>query len=387
MHYHSLGQVPPKRHTQFRKPNGELYHEELFSTEGFSDLHSLLYHVNAPTQIVQVGEPYSVAPKVMADKQLKHRSLKGFEVAPEEDYLKSRKPVLVNNDCKIILAAPRQSMTDYFFKNADADECIFIHKGTGRLKTMYGVVEFEYGDYVVVPRGTVYQLEFDQEDNRLFIVESYSPIITPKRYRNDYGQLMEHAPFCERDIRKPELLETHDEQGEFLFYIKKQDQVYPYTYLNHPFDLVGWDGYVYPYAFSIHNFEPITGRVHQPPPVHQTFAARNFVICSFVPRLYDYHPLAIPAPYNHSNIDSDEVLYYVDGDFMSRKHVEKGMITLHPGGIPHGPHPGTVEKSIGKQGTHELAVMVDTFKPLQLTEHAVGIEDRDYYKSWLPEEA
>lgn len=386
MHYHSLGQVPPKRHTQFRKPNGELYHEELFSTEGFSDLHSLLYHVNAPTQIVQVGEPYSVAPKVVADKQLKHRSLKGFEVAPEEDYLKSRKPVLVNNDCKIILAAPRKSMTDYFFKNADADECIFIHKGTGRLKTMYGVVEFEYGDYVVVPRGTVYQLEFDQEDNRLFIVESYSPIITPKRYRNNYGQLMEHAPFCERDIRKPELLETHDEQGEFLFYIKKQDQVYPYTYLNHPFDLVGWDGYVYPYAFSIHNFEPITGRVHQPPPVHQTFAARNFVICSFVPRLYDYHPLAIPAPYNHSNIDSDEVLYYVDGDFMSRKHVEKGMITLHPGGIPHGPHPGTVEKSIGKQGTHELAVMVDTFKPLQLTEHAVGIEDRDYYKSWLPEE-
>ncbi|MEQ8704449.1 MAG: homogentisate 1,2-dioxygenase [Phaeodactylibacter sp.] len=386
MHYHSLGQVPPKRHTQFRKPNGELYQEELFSTEGFSDLHSLLYHLNAPTQIVQVGEPYSVAPKVVSDKQLKHRSLKGFEVAPEDDYLKSRKPVLVNDDCKIILAAPRQSMTEYFFKNADADECIFIHKGTGRLKTMYGVVEFEYGDYVVVPRGTVYQFEFDQEDNRLLIVESSSPIVTPKRYRNDYGQLMEHAPFCERDIRKPELLETHDEQGEFLFYIKKQDQIYPYTYLSHPFDLVGWDGYVYPYAFSIHNFEPITGRVHQPPPVHQTFAARNFVICSFVPRLYDYHPLAIPAPYNHSNIDSDEVLYYVDGDFMSRKHVEKGMITLHPGGIPHGPHPGTVEKSIGKKGTQELAVMVDTFKPLQLTEHAVGIEDRDYYKSWLPEE-
>ena len=384
MHYYSLGQVPPKRHTQFRKPNGELYHEELFSTEGFSDLHSLLYHVNAPTQIVQVGEPYSVAPKVAADKQLKHRSLKGFSVAPEDDYLKSRKPVLVNDDCKIILSAPRKSMTDYFFKNADADECIFIHKGNGRLKSMYGQVEFEYGDYVVVPRGTGYQLEFDQEDNRLFIVESYSPIITPKRYRNNFGQLMEHAPFCERDIRKPEQLETHDEQGEFLFYIKKQDQIYPYTYLSHPFDLVGWDGYVYPYAFSIHNFEPITGRVHQPPPVHQTFAARNFVICSFVPRLYDYHPLAIPAPYNHSNIDSDEVLYYVDGDFMSRKHVEQGMITLHPGGIPHGPHPGTVEKSIGKEGTHELAVMVDTFRPLKMTEHAAGIEDQDYYKSWLP---
>ena len=237
----------------------------------------------------------------------------------------------------------------------------------------------------MVPRGTIYQLEFESEDNRLFIVESASPIITPKRYRNGFGQLLEHAPFCERDIRKPQNLETHDEQGEFLFYIKKQDNIYPYYYLNHPFDLIGWDGYAYPYAFSIHNFEPITGRVHQPPPVHQTFAARNFVICSFVPRLYDYHPKAIPAPYNHSNIDSDEVLYYVDGDFMSRKHVEKGMITLHPGGIPHGPHPGTVEKSIGAKGTEELAVMVDTFRPLKLTRQALEIEDRDYYQSWLPE--
>ena len=293
--------------------------------------------------------------------------------------------MLANDDCKIILAAPRKSMTEYFFKNADADEVIFIHKGTGRLKTMYGNVEFGYGDYVVVPRGTIYQLEFDNENNRLFIVESYSPVITPKRYRNEFGQLMEHSPFCERDIRKPGELETHDEQGQFLFYIKKQDQAYPYYYLNHPFDLVGWDGYVYPYAFSIHNFEPITGRVHQPPPVHQTFAARNFVICSFVPRLYDYHPQAIPAPYNHSNIDSDEVLYYVDGDFMSRKHVEQGMITLHPGGIPHGPHPGTVEKSIGAKETGELAVMVDTFRPLKLTDHALGIEDKEYFKSWLPE--
>jgi len=386
MHYYSLGQVPPKRHTQFRKPDGSLYHEELFSTEGFSDLYTLMYHANPPTQIVQVGDPYSVVPEVVEDKQLKHRSLNGFQVSPEEDYLKSRKPVLVNDDCKIILSAPKKSMTDYFFKNADADEVIFVHKGDGRLKTMYGTIEFGYGDYLVVPRGTIYQMDFDSEDNRLFIVESASPIITPNRYRNKFGQLLEHAPFCERDIRKPQNLETHDEQGQFLFYIKKQDNIYPYYYLNHPFDLVGWDGYAYPYAFSIHNFEPITGRVHQPPPVHQTFAARNFVICSFVPRLYDYHPDAIPAPYNHSNIDSDEVLYYVDGDFMSRKHVEKGMITLHPGGIPHGPHPGTVEKSIGAKGTEELAVMVDTFRPLKLTRAAVDIEDKGYYKSWLPEE-
>ncbi|MGB1217856.1 MAG: homogentisate 1,2-dioxygenase, partial [Saprospiraceae bacterium] len=313
----------------------------------------------------------------------KHRSLKGFSVKPEDDYLESRKPVLVNSDCYISLAAPRHSMTDYFFKNADADECIFVHEGSGTLRTNYGNITFGYGDYLIIPRGTIYQMHFDTEDNRLLIVESTSPITTPKRYRNDYGQLMEHSPFCERDIRKPENLETHDEQGDFQFFIKKQNIIYPYTYLNHPFDVVGWDGYLYPYAFSIHNFEPITGRVHQPPPVHQTFATKGFVICSFCPRLYDYHPQSIPAPYNHSNIDSDEVLYYVDGDFMSRKHVERGMITLHPGGIPHGPHPGTVEKSIGKKETGELAVMVDTFAPLQMTEHAKGIEDEMYYQSWL----
>ena len=383
MHYYQLGSIPPKRHTQFRKPDGSLYKEELFSTEGFSDLHSLLYHCNPPTQIVQVGEPYSVAPKIIEDKQLKHRSIKGWNVPAEDDYLKSRKPVLVNSDCKISVAAPRESMTKYFFKNADADEVIFIHQGDGTLKTMYGSIDFGYGDYLVVPRGTIYQLHFKQTDNRLLIIESSGPITSPKRYRNKFGQLMEHAPYCERDIRKPKNLETHDEKGEFLFYIKKKDVIYPYSYLNHPFDLIGWDGYVYPYAFSIHDFEPITGRVHQPPPVHQTFDGRNFVICSFCPRLFDYHPQAIPAPYNHSNIDSDEVLYYVDGDFMSRNHVEKGMFTLHPGGIPHGPHPGTAEKSIGVKETHELAVMVDTFHPLYMTEHAYAVEDKDYYKSWL----
>ncbi len=383
MHYYSMGNIPPKRHTQFRKPDGSLYHEELFSTEGFSDLYSTLYRCNPPTQIVQVGAPRSVAAETIHDQQLKHRSLKGFRIAPEDDYLDSRKAVLVNQDCRIILAAPRQSTTDYFFKNADADEVIFIHEGSGTLKSTYGNLPFAYGDYLVIPRGTIYQLHFDGPDNRLLIVESTSPIVTPKRYRNKFGQLLEHSPFCERDIRKPASLDTHDEQGDFLLYIKKQDHLYPYHYLSHPFDVVGWDGYVYPYAFSIHNFEPITGRVHQPPPVHLTFATRGVVICSFVPRLFDYHPLAIPAPYNHSNIDSDEVLYYVDGDFMSRKNVEKGMITLHPGGIPHGPHPGTVEKSIGAKETHELAVMVDTFKPLLMTTHAAGIEDGTYYQSWL----
>lgn len=383
MHYYSLGQIPAKRHTQFRKSDGSLYQEQLFSTEGFSDLYSLIYHSNPPTQIVQVGDPISVAPKKIHDKQLKHRCLKGFQLSPEKDYLSSRKPVLVNSDCYISLAAPESGTGEIFFKNADADEVIFIHKGTGVLQSMYGQIPFEYGDYLVIPRGTIYQINFDGKDNRLLIVESTSPILTPKRYRNQFGQLAEHSPFCERDIRKPQDLETIDKQGEFQLHIKKQDSIYPYVYLNHPFDVIGWDGYLYPYAFSIHNFEPITGRVHQPPPVHQTFETRGFVICSFVPRLFDYHPLSIPAPYHHSNIDSDEVLYYVDGDFMSRKNVEKGMITLHPGGIPHGPHPGTIEKSIGQKETHELAVMVDTFRPLLMTEYAAGIEDPDYYKSWL----
>ncbi len=383
MHYYKLGEIPRKRHTQFRKKDGSLYSEELFSTEGFSHNYSNLYHTHPPTQIIQVGDPKDVRPETVHDRQLKHRCLMGYQIAPADDYLQSRKPVLINNDCKIILAAPKKGNDQYFFKNADADEVIFIHEGTGKLRTQYGNLKFKYGDYVVIPRGTIYKIEFDTPDNRLLIVESYSPVVTPKRYRNQFGQLLEHSPFCERDIIKPSELETHEEKGEFLLYIKKEDKMYPYHYQNHPFGVIGWDGFVYPYIFSIHDFEPITGRIHQPPPVHQTFEARNYVICSFVPRLYDYHPLAIPAPYNHSNIDSDEVLYYVDGDFMSRDHVEKGMITLHPGGIPHGPHPGTVEKSIGKKETKELAVMIDTFRPLLMTTHAAGIEDKDYYKSWI----
>lgn len=380
--YHTLGIIPPKRHTIFRKPNGVLYAEELVSTEGFSSVYSLVYHAHPPTIVKKLGEPYSVEPKIARAKHLKHTSLKGFNIKPDDDYLKSRKPVLVNSDLHISLAAPKKSMTDYFYKNSQADELIFVHVGSGILKTGYGQIPFKFGDYLIIPRGTIYQFHFNGEDNRLFIVESFSPITTPKRYRNDQGQLLEHSPFCERDIRRPENLETFDELGDFMVMIKKQGLIYPYTYGTHPFDFIGWDGYHYPYAFSIHNFEPITGRLHQPPPVHQTFEAHNFVVCSFVPRKYDYHPSSIPAPYNHSNVDSDEVLYYVDGDFMSRKSVEKGQITLHPGGIPHGPHPGTVEKSIGKESTGELAVMIDPFKPLMITEDAVEIEDPDYFRSW-----
>ncbi|MEZ7940344.1 MAG: homogentisate 1,2-dioxygenase [Flavobacteriales bacterium] len=381
--YQKLGEIPSKRHTIFKSEKDEFYYEQLFGTEGFHGMSSLLYHTHRPTQIKSVGKAVSVQPIAAVDKHITPRMLKGFQVNPENDYLESRKVMMFNNDLHISVAAPLKGNEDYFYKNADADEVIFIHEGAGKLRTLLGNILFGPGDYLVVPRGIIYQIRFDTEKNRLFIVDSFSPILTPKRYRNEFGQLLEHSPFCERDIRTPEELETHDEKGEFTIKIKKQGMLHSVVYASHPFDVVGWDGYNYPYAFSIHDFEPITGRVHQPPPVHQTFEAHNFVICSFCPRLYDYHPQAVPAPYNHSNIDSDEVLYYVDGDFMSRKHVEKGFMSLHPGGIPHGPHPGTMEKSIGQKETKELAVMVDTFKPLKLTAEAMNIDDGSYVTSWV----
>lgn len=383
--YHKLGKMPHKRHTTFRKEDGTLHYEQLFGTEGFHGMSSLLYHLHRPTIVKHVGEVIDLTPKVAVDHNLKSYALNGFQVAPKDDYLESRVPIMVNNDLHITLAAPRKSQTEYFYKNADADEVIFIHKGSGVLKTLLGNLTFEYGDYLVIPRGMIYQIHFNDSDNRLLITESFSPVVTPKRYRNGFGQLLEHSPFCERDFRPPSVIEPIDEKGEFLIKIRKENRLHHYTYGSHPFDVVGWDGYNYPYAFSIHDFEPITGRVHQPPPVHQTFEAHNFVICSFCPRLYDYHPESIPAPYNHSNIDSDEVLYYVDGDFMSRNHVEKGMLTLHPGGIPHGPHPGAYERSIGQKETLELAVMIDTFKPLKLTQAALDIDAGGYHESWMEE--
>ena len=381
--YHSLGKIPHKRHTTFAKPDGGYYYEQLFGTVGFAGMSSLLYHVHRPTQVKEIIKTYDVTPKVAIENNMQSFRFHGFNVPQEDDFLESRKIVMTNSDCHIALAAPRKSMTDYFYKNTDSDEVIFIHKGKGTLKTLLGNIDFAYGDYLVIPRGMIYQMEFEDENNRLFIVESSSPVYTPKRYRNHFGQLLEHSPFCERDIRKPSQIETHDEVGEFLMKIKKKNAIHEMTYATHPFDVIGWDGYNYPYAFSIHDFEPITGRVHQPPPVHQTFESGGFVICSFCPRLYDYHPEAVPAPYNHSNIDSDEVLYYVDGDFMSRNDIDAGHISLHPAGIPHGPHPGAMERSLGKKVTEELAVMVDTFAPLMVTEEAMKIADQNYYKSWL----
>lgn len=381
--YQRLGKIPAKRHIVFRQPNGNLYHEELIGTEGFTGISTLAYHLNPPTMVKEHGKPYSVRPEIAVEDNLQARSFSGFEVPPEDDYIQSRKVLFVNDDLQIGLAAPRKSTTEYFFKNADADEMLFVHRGAGVLKTMYGSVDFEYGDYVIIPRGTVYQIHFKTTDNKLLFIESHSPIETPERYRNQYGQFMENSPFCERDFKLPHSLQAHDERGDFLINIKKRGLIYPYVYETHPFDVVGYDGCSYPYAFSIFNFEPITGRIHMPPPIHQQFQAKNFVVCSFVPRMYDYHPNAIPAPYHHSNIDSDELLYYVDGDFMSRNNIQQGQITLHPGGIPHGPHPGAIERSIGKKETNELAVMIDPFNPVKITKEALKIEYADYYHSWL----
>jgi homogentisate 1,2-dioxygenase len=382
--YHRLGAIPAKRHTQFRKADGSLHHEQLFGTIGFVGMSSLLYHLRRPTMVKRVGKSIDVSPKAAVENNLLSRKLEGFRVKPQPGYLASRTAVLFNSDVTIHLAAPTTSMGDEeFFKNADCDEVVFVHDGSGTLHTMLGKIAFKSGDYLVIPRGIIHRFTFDSDQNRLFITESAHPVYTPKRYRNHFGQLLEHSPYCERDMRPPSELETFDQVGEFTILMKKQGALHEYVYASHPFDIVGWDGYHFPYAFSIHDFEPITGRVHQPPPVHQTFETDAFVICSFVPRLYDYHPQSIPAPYNHSNIDSDEVLYYVEGDFMSRVGIDRGYISLHPAGIPHGPHPGTYEGSIGKEKTEELAVMVDTFRPLQVTAAALEIEHDDYHQSWL----
>lgn len=383
MFYHKLGEIPAKRHIQFRQPDGSLYKEEVVSSEGFSGIYSTLYHIYPPTRVRAIGDPVPWSVKRLAEYALRQTHLNTSKVQTTgEDFLSARRTLLANNDCSISMCSPSRRTMDYYYKNAEGDEVIFIHDGKGVLESPFGKLDVRPGDYVVIPRTVIYRMQFDEGPLRLLVIESASPVETVKRYRNQLGQLLEHSPYSERDIRPPHELITHREKGEYTVKIKKQGFLHVYVYDHSPLDLVGWDGFLWPYAFSIHDFEPITGRIHQPPPVHQTFQAHNFVICSFVPRLFDYHPLAIPAPYNHSNIDSDEVLYYAEGNFMSRKGISRGSFTLHPGGLPHGPHPGTVEKSIGAKETHELAVMIDTFKPLYLTEHAMEFLDAKYPMSW-----
>lgn len=379
--YHRSGQIPHKRHTQFRSPSGELYHEELMGIHGFSGVQSLLYHLRPPTRIQTATVVVSTELEFEPPGPLKHRLLNTLNVSLGGNAVDGRKPLLGNQDCVISVAQPDEAMP-YWYKFAHGDEVHFIHEGTGKLESQFGVLHYRPGDYLVIPTGVMWRIIPDPVPQRMLITEAFGHIAPPKRYINNYGQFLENSPYCERDIRMPETVDPIDEAGEFEVRVKARGVISAYTFHHHPMDVVGWDGHLWPYAFNIEDFEPITGRVHQPPPVHQTFDGPGFVVCSFVPRLFDYHPDSIPAPYNHSNVDSDEVLYYVAGDFMSRKDVDRASLTIHPNGIPHGPHPGTYEGSIGKEKTEELAVMIDTFRPLRMTKQALGFENPDYYKSW-----
>jgi homogentisate 1,2-dioxygenase len=382
-YYYKLGTIPHKRHTQFRQPDGSLYHEELMGIHGFSGIQSLLYHLHPPTQIQKILSEQPVDLPYEEQGSLRHRHLQTVGVAAGGDAIAARVPLMANADLCLSVARPTLPMS-YWYRFAQGDEVIFIHDGSGVLESQYGILRYRSGDYLVIPTGVLWRILPDQNtEQRMLVIEAKGHIEPPARYLNRYGQFLEQAPYSERDIRPPDQLITHDEMGEFEVRVKARDRISRYLYLHHPLDVVGWDGHLYPIAFNIADFEPITGRVHQPPLVHQTFEGAGFVLCSFVPRLFDYHPLAIPAPYNHSNVDSDEVIYYVKGNFMSRKGIESASITIHPGGIPHGPHPGLYEGSIGKEQTEELAVMIDTFQPLRLTQQAVLLEDKHYPYSWV----
>ena len=379
--YHRLGEIPHKRHTQFRQPDGSLYREQVMGTRGFEGIQSIVYHRRPPTAILKVEDRGSARIELEEIGALRHRHFRTARLKPGSDPIGGRQPLLHNNDVTMSIALPTEPM-NYHYRNAEGDELIFVHEGEGRIESLFGTLPFRRGDYLVIPIGTTYRL-LHNSPARLLVFETRGSIEAPRRYRNEYGQLLEHSPYSERDIRTPQELDSHDETGEFPVLVRSRDRYTMHILDHHPLDAVGWDGYLYPWAFNIEDFEPITGRVHQPPPVHQTFKGPNFVICSFVPRMFDYHPLAIPAPYNHSNVDSDEVLYYVEGNFMSRKGIEEASITLHPSGLPHGPHPGAAEGSIGREGTEELAVMIDTFHPLRVALPALEIEDAGYAYSWV----
>ena len=383
-YYYRMGEIPHKRHTQFRQPDGRLYHEEVMGIHGFAGIQSILYHLHPPTAVARIPAAIPAHISYADSGPLRPRHLRAAPVAEGGNAVDGRVPLMGNHDVVLYVGRPTEAMP-YWYKFAHGDDIIFIHEGTGLLESQFGNLRYRPGDYLVIPTGVMWRLIPDENiAQRMLFVESYGHVTPPKRYLNNYGQFLENSPYCERDIRTPEKLVTHDERGEFEVRVKARGAITQFIYNHHPLDVVGWDGHLWPFAFNIEDFEPITGRVHQPPPVHQTFDGPGFVVCSFVPRLFDYHPLAIPAPYNHSNVDSDEVLYYVEGDFMSRKGIERASLTIHPNGIPHGPHPGTYEGSIGKERAEELAVMVDTFHPLRLTTAACELEDEGYAYSWLP---
>ncbi len=379
--YVRAGSLPHKRHIQFRRPDGGLYAEELFSTKGFENVYSLLYHLRPPTATLDVREWDRPAVRLTPNEPLRNRHFKTAQVETSGDAIQSRRPLLGNDDLLISIANADRPM-EYWYRNTGGDELLFIHHGAGVIETNFGEIAYRANDYIIIPTGTTYRV-IPSTATRMLVHDSSGMIKIPRKYRNEYGQLEEHAPYYERDFRVPVLKAPVDAQGEYEVRVSNAGRNAIYIVQNHPCDVVGWDGYCYPYAFNLEEFAPITGKLHQPPPAHATFEAPGAAFCAFVPRLFDYHPLAIPVPYNHSSVDCDEVLYYVSGNFMSRRGVEEGSITLHAAGAPHGPQPGAVEASLGKTSTDEIAVMVDTFKPLNLAQAAIDVEDAQYYRSWV----
>ena len=377
--YQKRGDIPSKRHIQFKNEKNQLFWEELISRGGFSNIYSNVYHKNPPTAIKSIGDIKKIHLKP-AEHKHRHLHIPTSDVKSSGDCISSRTPLFFNSDIIISKAHVNENMESPY-RNGCADEVLFIHEGHGTFKSNFGNINLFQGHYLVIPRGIIWKLSIETT-MRVLIIESTAPIETPNRYRNNFGQLLEHAPFSERDIVLPEFVEPVLDRPVEVD-VKLTQGIQKYTYQHHPFDIVGWDGFYFPYAFNINDFMPITGKIHQPPPVHQTFQSNGFVICSFVPRLFDYHPDSIPAPYAHSNIDSDEIIYYAEGEFMSRKGIEKESITYHPMGLPHGPQPGKIEESIGAKETNELAVMIDTFKKLNITESVIELEDPDYPYSWL----
>lgn len=406
-YYMKMGNLPKKRHTQFRRPDGALYSEELFGTEGFVGPSSILYHIHPPTQVTGWKKLYSTKPEYVEEDVMRMRHVKSQAMKKHGDPVEGRVVIFGNSDVEMSICQPEKPM-DYHYKNGQGDELLFIHFGSGIIHSMFGTLTFDKKDYIVMPKGTIYRIEFNERPGGGSDDEEYggfskdempygkfvcfetcnaSHFMPPPRYiSKKTAQFLEHAPYCERDLRVPfdndEFPLAHDEKGEFEVRIKARDSVHAYIYPYHPLEVVGWDGCYYPYCFNIHDFAPITGQLHMPPPIHQTFEGHNFVICSFCPRALDFHPDAIPVPYNHSNIDSDEIMYYVEGNYKARRGISQGSISVHPQGIPHGPHPGTVEASLGKTWTDEMAVMCDTFRPMYPTKACLALDDPDYPESW-----
>jgi len=380
--YRQLGEIPSKRHKIFRMPSGQLYAEELVGNMGFVGPSSLLYHVQRPTAVRAVNTLKRIEWRPADPEPLKHRHFRTRQIDQTGDAITERVPLLFNHDVSMEIVRPADP-TSSFYRNAQGDEIVFVSEGEGVLESPFGSVIFSAGDYLVIPRGILHRYQFSSEKRTLLVIESAGYVRTPKRYRNEFGQLTESSPYSERDIRGPQNLETHDESGEFKLIVKKANTLTEMVLAYHPFDVVGWDGFYYPWAINIRNFEPRVGRFHLPPPTHQTLEGDGFVVCSFCPRPYDFDPEAVPAPYSHSNVMSDEVLYYANSEFMSRKGIEYGSITLHPDGLAHGPQPGRTEASLGQKETNELAVMVDTFRGLHVSREATEIEDSNYYLSWL----